>query len=97
MIGVFVSFTFPQGINASALRDIARDARTKFEAMPGLRSKAFTLNEAQRTASNFYIWDDEQAARSFFTPELADKLAHLYGAMPAISFVEVAELVDNAH
>lgn len=97
MIGVFVSFTFPRGINASAVRDIARHARTKFEAMPGLRAKAFTLNEPQQQASNFYIWDDEQAARAFFTPELTDGIADLYGATPTINFVEIAEFVDNAH
>jgi heme-degrading monooxygenase HmoA len=97
MIGVFVSFTFPRGIDASAFRDIARHARAKFEAMPGLRAKAFTLNEPQQQASNFYIWDDEQAARAFFTPELADGIARLYGATPTIDFVEIAEFVDNAH
>lgn len=97
MIGVFVSFAFPEAFDASALRVIAQQARAKFEAMPGLRSKAFTLNEARRQAVNFYIWDDEAAARAFFTPELAGRIAQLYGATPTIAFVEIAELVDNAH
>ena len=55
---------------------IAQNARAMFEAMPGLRSKAFTLNERQRQAINFYIWDNEAAARAFFTPELAARIAH---------------------
>jgi heme-degrading monooxygenase HmoA len=97
MIGVFVFFTFPEAFDAPKLRAIAKHARAKFEAMPGLRSKAFTLNEPQRQAANFYIWDDEAAARAFFTPELAASVAQLYGATPTITFVEIAELVDNAH
>ena len=97
MIGVFVSFSFPQAFEASKLRALAQQARAKFEAMPGLRSKAFTLNEAQWQAVNFYIWDDETAARAFFTPELAGRIAQLYGATPTITFVEIAEIVDNAH
>jgi hypothetical protein len=97
MIGVFVSFAFPGAFDASKLRVLAQQARGRFEAMPGLRAKAFTLNEAQRQAVNFYIWDDETAARAFFTPELAGRIAQLYGATPAITFVEIAELVDNAH
>ena len=97
MIGVFVSFTFPDALDASKLRALAQQARPRFEAMPGLRAKAFTLDEAQRQAVNFYIWDDEAAARAFFTPELAGRIAELYGAAPTISFVEIAEFVDNAH
>jgi hypothetical protein len=95
MIGVFVSFSFPENLDAPALRAIALQARAKFAAMPGLRSKAFTLNEAERQAVNFYIWDEEAAARAFFTPTLASRLGALYGATPSISFVEIAELVDN--
>jgi heme-degrading monooxygenase HmoA len=97
MIGVFVSLTFPETFDAPALRAIAQQARAKFEAMPGLRSKVFTLNQAQRQAVNFYIWDDEAAARAFFTSELTDRIAQLYGSTPTIAFVEIAELVENAH
>ena len=96
MIGVFVSFTFPDSFDAAAVRSVAQQARAMFEGMPGLRSKAFTLDETGRRAVNVYIWDDEAAARAFFTPDLAARVAQLYGATPTITFVEVAELVDNA-
>ena len=99
MIGVFVTFTFPDApgaFDAQKLRAIASGARATFEAMPGLRSKTFTLNEAERQAVNFYVWDDERTARAFFTPELAQRIAKLYGAAPTIAFVEIAERVDNA-
>ena len=97
MIGVFVCFSFPESFDAAALRVIAQQARAKFDGLPGLRSKAFTLNEAKRQATNFYVWDDEVAARAFFTPQLGDRITQLYGAAPTITFVEIAELVDNAH
>jgi len=96
MIGVFVSFTFPDSFDAAAVRSVAQQARARFEGMPGLRSKAFTLDETGRRAVNVYIWDDEVAARAFFTPDLTARIAQLYGATPTITFVEVAELVDNA-
>jgi hypothetical protein len=97
MIGVLVCFDFPSGVDAAAVRAIAQRARVKFAAMPGLRSKTFTLNRARDQAINFYIWDDERAARAFFTPEFSDSVAAIYGAAPTISFVEIAALVDNAH
>ena len=96
MIGVFVTFTFPHALDAAALRAIARQAVDRFTDLSGLRSKVFTLNESQRQATNFYIWEDEAVARSFFTSDFAERVARLYGAQPAISFVEIAALVDNA-
>jgi hypothetical protein len=63
--------------------------------MPGLRSKAFTLNPAAREATNFYIWDSEEAARAFFTDELLERVTGLYGARPSIDFVHIATLVEN--
>jgi hypothetical protein len=64
--------------------------------MPGLRSKAFTLNPEARKAVNFYAWDSEEAARAFFNEELVQRVTGLYGFRPSVAFVEIATLVDNA-
>jgi hypothetical protein len=45
---------------------------------------------------NVYLWESEEAARSFFTPELAQRIKGLYGVPARIEFAEVAALVDNA-
>ena len=74
---------------------IAESARATFEGMPGLRSKAFTLNSGKREATNFYVWESENAARAFFTGELLDRVTGLYGVRPAVEFVQIATLVDN--
>jgi len=63
--------------------------------MPGLRQKAFTVDEEGRRATNVYLWDSEEAARGFFSDELVEFVTGLYGVRPSVSFVEVAELVDN--
>ena len=78
-----------------AVRKIAETARVRFEGMPGLRSKAFTLNSGKREAANFYIWDSEEAARAFFTDELLERVAGLYGVRPNVEFVQIATLVEN--
>ena len=92
MIGVFVSFVGPDRERAAK---VAAQARSMFEGMPGLRSKAFTYDESGGRASNFYLWQSEDAARAFFTDELRERVTELYGAAPTIDFVEVLELVDN--
>jgi hypothetical protein len=95
MIGVFVTFRYGDNFDERAVRTIAETARARFEGMPGLRSKAFTLNPGKREATNFYVWDAEDAARAFFTDELLQRVTALYGVRPSVEFVEIAALVEN--
>ena len=96
MIGAVVTFHFGDNFDEQAVRKIAETARTKFEGMPGLRSKAFTLDSGKREATNFYIWDSEEAAKAFFTDALVERVAALYGVPPVVEFVQIVTLVENA-
>jgi len=96
MISVFVKFRYPGNFDEQSLRNIAAAARGKFEGMPGLRSKAFTLDCERREATNFYVWESAEAAAAFFTDALTERLTSLYGVRPAIEFAQVAAFVDNA-
>jgi hypothetical protein len=95
MIGVFVTFHYGDNFDERAVRKIAQTARARFEGMPGLRSKAFTLNSGKREATNFYVWESEDAAKAFFTDELLERVTGLYGVRPAVEFVQIATLVEN--
>jgi heme-degrading monooxygenase HmoA len=95
MIGVFVKFIYGDNFDERAVRKIAENVSAKFEGMPGLRSKAFTLNSAKREATNFYIWESEDAAKAFFTNELLERVTGLYGVRPTLEFVQIATLVEN--
>ena len=96
MIGVFVTFRYESGFDAAAVRKIADTARARFEGMPGLRAKIFTVDPERREARNVYVWDSEAAARAFFTEELTQRVTGLYGVRPSVEFVEIAALVENA-
>jgi len=96
MIGVFVTFRYGDGIDPVAVTAIAEGARERFEGMPGLRNKFFTVNEARDEAVNFYVWDSAKAARAFFTDELLEYVTGLYGVRPTVEYVELAALVDNS-
>ena len=95
MIGVFVTFRYGDNFDERAVRKIAETARAKFEGMPGLRSKAFTLNPGKREATNFYVWESEDAANAFFTTALLERVTGLYGVRPSVEFVQIATLVEN--
>ncbi len=96
MIGVFVTFRYGDSFDEQVVRKIAENARARFEGMPGLRSKTFTVNSGKREASNFYIWDSEDAARAFFIEDILEHVTGLYGVRPSIEFVEIVALVENA-
>ena len=97
MIGALVTFYFGDRFDESSVRKIAEGARKAFTGMPGLRSKTFTVNPAKRQATNFYVWDSEEAARAFLNEALIERVAELYGVRPTVEFVEIATLVENAH
>lgn len=95
MIGVVVSFTFGEDFDHARIVKIAREAAPRFEGLPGLRSKVFTVDEEGHRAMNVYIWDSEDAAREFFDDALVERVTALYGVQPTIGFVEIAALVEN--
>jgi len=96
MHGVIVDLQYGDDFDRARIERIAHEARGRFEGMPGLRQKAFTLDEASCRATNVYLWDSAEAAHAFFGDELRDLIAQLYGVRPTVRFVEVPELVDNA-
>jgi hypothetical protein len=53
MIGIFVTFRYGDDFDEAKLRAIAENGRDKFEGMPGLRSKAYSINSEKREAKNF--------------------------------------------
>ncbi|MGV9266815.1 hypothetical protein ACWDRR_19395 [Kitasatospora sp. NPDC003701] len=96
MIGATVTFSYTDDFDRSRITEVAENARGVFEGMPGLRFKFFTFDEQKRQVVNFYVWDSKESAEQFFTEELRERVTGLYGAAPAIAFVEIAAIVDNS-
>ena len=95
MIGVSVTFQYDGDFDRARVASIAENARRAFEGMPGLKSKVFSIDDAQRRAMNFYVWESSDAAKVFFSEEMREHVTKLYGVQPTIDFVEIVQLVDN--
>jgi hypothetical protein len=95
MIAVFVTFRYGVEFDETRVRKVAEGARAKFEGMPGLRYKIFTVQPDKREATNFYLWDSEATARAFFTDQLVAGVTGLYGVKPTIEYAQVAARVEN--
>ena len=96
MIGVNVTFEYGDEFDRARVLAVAQNARGTFDGMPGLRCKYFTLDDKHHRATNFYVWDSQDAAESFFSDELRKRVTGLYGVAPTIDFVEIAQIVDNS-
>ena len=66
MIGVFVTFRYGDNFDERTVRKVAETVRSKFERMPGLRSKAFTLNSKKREATKLLRLGVRGRSQSFF-------------------------------
>ena len=93
MIGTLIRFKYGDDFDEKRVREVAHGARGMFENMPGLRSKAFTVDAAGREAFNFYVWDSDEAARGFFSPDVVKRVTELYGVPPTLQYSSVIELV----
>jgi hypothetical protein len=95
MQGVIVEFQYGDDFDPARVAAIAHEARGRFEGLQGLSQKAFTVDEPNRRAVNVYLWESDERARGFFSDELVERVTDLYGVRPSVSFVDVAELVEN--
>lgn len=95
MISVLVTFQYGDDFDHARVAKAAAESHTLFEGMPGLHSKAFTIDDAARRAQNFYVWDDERTGHAFFSDALKERVTGLYGVAPSVAFGEVLELVEN--
>ena len=95
MIAVFVTFQYADNFDEAKVRKIDEGAKAKFERMPKLRSKMFSVRPEKKQAVNVYVWESEEAAKAFFTDQLLMGVTGLYGVRPEIEYADVAVLVDN--
>ncbi|MBC5766346.1 hypothetical protein H8R02_17895 [Ramlibacter sp. GTP1] len=95
MNATLVRFRFGDDFDEKRVRALAESSRATFEDMPGLRSKAYAIDAVNREAVNFFLWSNEEAARSFFSPQVLGRFGELYGVAPTLEFAEVIQLVEN--
>ncbi len=96
MVGALVTFQFDaERFDRARIEQVAEEARSRFVGLPGLRHKFFTVDAERLRATNFYVWESEEAARGFFTDELVERVTDLYGVRPEVELVDMVTVVDN--
>jgi len=83
---VILTFCFGAEFDAARIRQVATAARGESNGKPGLRSKSLTIDAEHRKAVYVYLWDSDDAARRFFSPERVELITALYGVVPSVRF-----------
>jgi hypothetical protein len=89
-IGVIVTIGPDAELTRERASAVAEQEGPKFEGWTVFRARCSCGNDETGTVTNTYVWDSEQAARAFFTPELKAKVIEFYGAEPHMQFAEVS-------
>ena len=66
-----------------------------FRNVPGLIRKQFLLSADGRTAGGVYLWEQEEAARSFMLQRVAPMIRETFQVEPTIEFYDSPVLVEN--
>jgi hypothetical protein len=95
MITVITRFAVPTTINASQMRAGFTEAAPAFRNVPGLIRKQFLLSADGRTAGGVYLWEEEEAARSFMLQRVAPMIREKFRVEPTIEFYHSPVLIEN--
>jgi len=97
MITVITRFAVPANISASQMEAAFTEAAPAFRNVPGLIRKQFLLSADGRTAGGVYLWQEEDAARSFMLQRVAPMIREKYQVEPTIEFYQSPVLVETGN
>ena len=96
MITVITRFAVPATINAGQMRAAFAQAAPAFRNVPGLIRKQFLLSADGRTAGGVYLWEKEDAARSFMQQRVVPMIREKFQVEPTIEFYHSPVIVENS-
>ena len=94
MYTLTVRFKLPPGTAFKALRAAIVERAQLYEGMPGLRSKAFVLDETSGEYGGNYVWETRAAAERFVESETFRGAVAKFGP-PEVRLHEVVAYLEN--
>jgi Putative mono-oxygenase ydhR len=95
MITVITRFAVPATMKASQMRAAITEAAPAFRNVPGLIRKQFLLSADGRTTGGVYLWEEEEAARSFMQQHVAPMIREKFQVEPTMEFYDSPVIVEN--
>ncbi|MEM9301516.1 MAG: monooxygenase [Pseudomonadota bacterium] len=81
-------------LEGDALRALLEATAPTYLTIPGLRRKTFLAGEAH--AGGYYEWNSRASAEAFFDDAWAERMEERYGAVPTVTWFDLAAIVAPA-
>lgn len=93
MIAMTSLFTLPEDTDWEAMRETARQRIPLYIDMPGLRAKAFVIDEAGHRYGGLYIWESRAAMEDFQRSDVLAGARRRFGE-PHVEVFEVPAYLE---
>ena len=70
MVAACFRFVLPEGTDWNAVRNMMKERAKAFHKLPGLRAKAFLLDEGRREIGGNYVWETRDALDAYLRSDL---------------------------
>ncbi len=94
MYALTTRFKLPQGTDWGRLRTIIAERALVYAGVPGLRSKAFLLDERTGAYGANYLWESRESLDAFLKSELFQGAIAKFG-QPQLQVHEVVAYVER--
>jgi hypothetical protein len=94
MHALTVRFHLPAGTDWRLLRQVVAERAHLYQGLPGLRTKAFVLDEQTGEYGGNYVWDSRPALDAFLASDLFQGAVAKFGE-PEVRVHEVAACVEH--
>lgn len=93
MSAAILQVNFKFSVPSSEYEQMAHSLAAQFAAVPGLRWKVWTMNEAESEAGGVYLFEDDAAMQTYLAGPLAAAVAE-HPALTGISAKQFAVMDD---
>ena len=95
LITVITRFAVPAKVNTSEMCGAFAQVAPTFQNVPHLLRKQFLLSPDGRTAGGVYLWENEEAARTFMQQRVVPMIRDTFHVEPTIEFYDSPVIVEN--
>jgi len=94
-VAVVVAIPIPAGLSRERIEALFQQQAPKYEAIPTLKQKYFTINDETRRAGGIYLWTNRDAARAYYNQAWHDRVKATYGADAELTWFDAPLVIQG--
>lgn len=95
MITAITQFKLPKSVTLEEARSIFLSTAPKYQDVPGLFRKFYTLSQDGNTVGGIYLWNSRAEAEAMYIESWRVFVREKYGTDPSVTYFDTPVVVDN--